>query len=627
METINQNNHAMTTRSKRKNRNSPNIILHITTTEDLDQVDSQQLMELSEEFLQEEEDKIYNRSKKRKCDNQDNEIDEIEEENELIDPEDEDDPDYIYPEMRDFIVPNEYLSSDEEDIPYHPRDVEEELFSQSYKNKNTDLMEKLDRSEKDLSIALASYINSRTDELEELSGDEDMNQEEDFLELSDRNIHSNINTSTSNTSKNQFILNKEEIFTTYDSKMRKHFLSLSLDEQRKIVEMEKNIKQINNDVIPIRYQVLESKMELKIKAIAIQKLNALKNLDSSSGEYYKIKTYLEGLMKIPFGKYKKLPITCQNSSQEIGEFMIQSNRILDQAVYGHGKAKAKILQILGKWISNPKSKGSVFAILGPMGNGKTTLVKEGIAQMIQRPFEFISLGGATDSSFLDGHSYTYEGSMPGKIVDILKKSGCLNPVIYFDELDKVSATPRGEEIINLLIHLTDFSQNDVFMDKYYADIPLDLSSAVFIFSLNSLEDLNPILRDRMMVIETDKLEEPDKVIISKKFMIPKILEEINLSSEQIIITEETIKFAIQEYSVEEGVRNLKRCYQTLLEKINIWRLLNFQGGNLTSLNFSPEVKEIFQKPLTFPLTVTPELLKNIMEETKKGDDIPFMMYS
>ena len=110
--------------------------------------------------------------------------------------------------------------------------------------------------------------------------------------------------STNNKSTNQFKLNKEEIFTTYDYKMRKHFLSLSKDEQRKILEIEKNIKQINNEVIPIRYQVLESKMDMKIKAIAIQKLNALKNLDSSSGEYYKIKTYLEGLMKIPFGKYK-----------------------------------------------------------------------------------------------------------------------------------------------------------------------------------------------------------------------------------------------------------------------------------------------------------------------------------
>ena len=117
-----------------------------------------------------------------------------------------------------------------------------------------------------------------------------------------------------------------------------------------------------------------------------------------------------------------------------------------------------------------------------MGNGKTTLIKEGVSKMIDRPFEFITLGGATDSSYLDGHSYTYEGSTPGKIVDILKNSSqCMNPVIYFDELDKVSCTNKGEEIINLLIHLTDFSQNDHFNDKYYSNVPLDLSKAYLYF--------------------------------------------------------------------------------------------------------------------------------------------------
>ena len=174
-------------------------------------------------------------------------------------------------------------------------------------------------------------------------------------------------------------------------------------------------------------------------------------------------------MQIPFGKYQHLPITKLNSPSEITDYMLKCSGILDSAVYSHPKAKSQILQIVGKWISNPQSKGSVFSIMGPMGNGKTTLVKEGIAKMINRPFEFISLGGATDSSLLDGHSYTYEGAIPGRIVEILKKSRCMNPVIYFDELDKVSNTPKGEEIINLLIHLTDFSQNDRFMDKYYSE--------------------------------------------------------------------------------------------------------------------------------------------------------------
>ena len=188
-------------------------------------------------------------------------------------------------------------------------------------------------------------------------------------------------------------------------------------------------------------------------------------------------------------------------------YLIKANNTLNKAVFGHKKAKCQILQIVSQWISNPRSKGSVFAIMGPMGNGKTTLVKEGIAKMINRP---------------------YEGSEPGKIVDILKKSKCMNPVIYFDELDKVSETPKGEEIINLLIHLTDFSQNDNFMDKYYNDIPLDLSKTLFIFSLNNITKVNPILRDRMYMIHTNKLEIQEKIIISKDYLIPSLCKEISI---------------------------------------------------------------------------------------------------
>ena len=126
-----------------------------------------------------------------------------------------------------------------------------------------------------------------------------------------------------------------------------------------------------------------------------------------------------------------------------------------------------ILQVLGKWIKNPSSLGNVLALQGPMGNGKTTLVKEGIAKAINRPFAFIALGGASDSAFFDGHSYTYEGSHWGRIIDILIESKCMNPVIYFDELDKVSETHKGDEIIHLLTHLTDPSQNSLFQDNYF----------------------------------------------------------------------------------------------------------------------------------------------------------------
>ena len=166
--------------------------------------------------------------------------------------------------------------------------------------------------------------------------------------------------------------------------------------------------------------ILNSDLDIKIKAIAIKKLETLENMERGSSEYNKLSNWIDGLVKIPFGKYKELPITLKDGQEKITEYIYNSSKLLNDAVYSHNKAKSQILQIVGQWISNPQAKGSVFSIVGPMGNGKTTLVKEGIAKMIGRPFTFISLGGATDSCFLDGHSYTYEGSIPGKIVEILK---------------------------------------------------------------------------------------------------------------------------------------------------------------------------------------------------------------
>ena len=132
--------------------------------------------------------------------------------------------------------------------------------------------------------------------------------------------------------------------------------------------------------------------------------------------------------------------------------------------------------MMGQWISNPSAMGTAIAIKGPMGTGKTTLVKDGISKILGREFAFIALGGTGDSSFLEGHSYTYEGSTWGKIAQILMDSKSMNPVIYFDELDKVSDTPKGEEIIGILTHLTDTSQNSQFHDKYFS-LKLILTSA------------------------------------------------------------------------------------------------------------------------------------------------------
>jgi hypothetical protein len=228
----------------------------------------------------------------------------------------------------------------------------------------------------------------------------------------------------------------------------------------------------------------------------------------------------------------------------------------------------------------------------------TSLIKEGVSKILGREFAFIALGGTGDASFLEGHSYTYEGSSWGKIVQILIDSKCMNPVIYFDELDKVSDTPRGEEIIGILTHLTDTSQNSQYHDKYFAELDFDLSKCLFIFSYNDESKVNPILRDRMYRINTKGYEPKEKIVIARDYLLPKIREQVNFKEEDIIIPDETIQYIVSNDSLtnqEAGVRNLKRCLEIIYTKINLFRLMK------------PE-SNIFGKDIdikvTFPFTVT-----------------------
>lgn len=373
--------------------------------------------------------------------------------------------------------------------------------------------------------------------------------------------------------------------------------NLSNKEQLKVM---KDLKEINRHVNidkPYRLALLESKIPAKLKAVALQKLNVLKYMDPGDNEYYKIKNWVDTFMRIPFGVYKEVSVKLEDGIETCHTFMQKSKDILDECVYGLNDAKLQILQMIGQWISNPSSLGTAIAINGPMGTGKTSLIKEGISKILGREFAFIALGGAGDSSFLDGHSYTYEGSTWGKIVQILINCKCMNPVIYFDELDKVSDTPRGEEIIGILTHLTDTSQNSQFHDKYFADVDFDLSKCLFIFSYNDETKVNPILRDRMYRIRTKGYDNKEKLIIARDYLLPKIREQVNFKNEDVIIPDETIQYIASSNSLtngESGVRNMKRCLEIIYTKLNLFRLVK------------PE-SNIFNKEISlnvsFPFTV------------------------
>lgn len=373
---------------------------------------------------------------------------------------------------------------------------------------------------------------------------------------------------------------------------------LSNKEQMKIM---KDLKEVNEQIqvnIPYRVSLLESQVPNKYKAAVMQKLNILKSMEPSDNEYYKIKNWVDAFMRIPFGRYKELDIKMDNGLDQCSDFMSTAVEKLDNCVYGLNDAKMQILQMIGQWISNPQAMGTAIAVQGPPGTGKTSLIKDGISKILGRDFSFLALGGASDSSFLEGHSYTYEGSTWGKIVQILMESKSMNPVIYFDELDKVSDTAKGEEIIGILTHLTDTTQNSAFHDKYFADIDFDLSKCLFIFSYNDESKVNPILKDRMYRIQTKGYSSKEKVIIANKYLLPKIREQVNFKEEDVIIPNETIEYIISSTGMtknEEGVRNLKRCLEIIHTKLNLFRLVKKDESNMIAKEISLDV--------SFPFTV------------------------
>ena len=380
---------------------------------------------------------------------------------------------------------------------------------------------------------------------------------------------------------------------------------LTHSEQRKIINNLKSVNKLTTIDKPYLLKLLECEnIPDDFKGIAMKKINALKVITESGGEYHKLKCWIDTFLRIPFGKISTLPINKTDSKESIQKYIQSSENILDKAVYGMKDAKMQFMQMLAQWISNPVSIGNSVAIRGPMGTGKTTLIKEGVSKLLNREFAFIALGGATDSSFLEGHSYTYEGSTYGKIIDILIQCKTSNPVIYFDELDKVSDSPRGEEIIGILTHLTDTTQNDKFHDKYFSEIDFDLSKCLFIFSYNDDSKVNPILKDRMYNIETKGYNVNEKIVICKKYLIPKLDKEFDLEIDDIIISNETVKIIVERYtSYEKGVRNLKRCVETIYSKLNLYHLMG-DTNKLFDENIIKDVK--------YPYKVTNEILEKLI---------------
>ena len=373
-------------------------------------------------------------------------------------------------------------------------------------------------------------------------------------------------------------------------------------ERQALIDLELEIRESKKPEMPVRFKILKSNLGQGAKYLVLNKLDQM-----DCFEDHKIQQWVDGLSTIPFSKYAAPIVTLDQGRSAVFSFLKQANTFMNNSIFGHKEAKAQILEYIAQYITNPRSNGKCLALQGPPGNGKTTLVRNGIAKAIGRPFAQISLGGANDVSVLSGHDFTYEGSQCGRICSILRETGIMNPIIYFDELDKVSSTHKGDDIYNFLCHLTDFSQNNVYHDKYYEGIDLDLSKAIFIFSFNDITKINPILLDRLHVIQTKGFNTVEKSSIAKDYLIPDLMKDIGLNTADISFDDEVLIDIINTHCRDEqGVRKLKRILEGMLTKLNI---LQFSKLEEDSIDLPYDIPG-----LTFPLTINHKIVSKLVVE-------------
>lgn len=354
----------------------------------------------------------------------------------------------------------------------------------------------------------------------------------------------------------------------------------------------KNNSLTNNHIKIIKEKLLEVENELGIKEYINKEDKSESDLNLNIIDFinYFIK---ESILLIQ---------EWQDSKKKKTDYLNYIEKTLNNSVYGHNESKNQIKRIIGQWM-NGQMKGQSFGLCGPPGVGKTSICKNGLAKCLvdengkTRPFAFLGLGGASNGSVLEGHSYTYLGSTWGKIVDILIETKCMNPIIYIDELDKVSKTEHGKEIISILTHLTDPVQNKEFNDKYFTGIPIDLSRVLFVFSYNHANNIDRILRDRIQEIHVKGLPKNDKIIISKKYVLPDIFKTVGFSKDEIHISKAQIGNIIDDYTYESGVRKLNEILFDIVRELNL--------------------KKIMNEDVKFPMTITNDFIKDIMKNKPK----------
>jgi len=325
-----------------------------------------------------------------------------------------------------------------------------------------------------------------------------------------------------------------------------------LNEQMKAIQRELGETDDQRDeILELEKRIRKTKLSKEARAKADAEVKKLRNMSPMSAESTVVRNYLDWLLSIPWGKARQKPIDLQKAED-----------ILEEDHFGLEKVKERIVEYLAVQARTGSLKGPILCLVGPPGVGKTSLAKS-IAKATGREYVRMSLGGVRDEAEIRGHRRTYIGSMPGKIIQSMKKAKTTNAFVLLDEIDKLGADWRGDPS-SALLEVLDPAQNSTFGD-HYLEVDYDLSQVMFVTTANSLNMPQPLL-DRMEIIRVSGYTEDEKVEIAKRHVLPKQLKDHGLKAGELVVPDETIRDLIRYYTREAGVRSLERALGGLARK-------------------------------------------------------------
>ena len=330
--------------------------------------------------------------------------------------------------------------------------------------------------------------------------------------------------------------------------------------------------QFSDALESMQYKFIHLQTSQENKSIILRRFRYLETLNSTSTEYQKNLNWLRHALNFPYDKMINLPkeIKLDASNQVISKYVSSVYDKINKFIYGMDDVKEELMAYVCKRISNPDGKDNILCLHGANGVGKTRLA-HGLAEALDLPIKTINLGSVNDVSYFTGHGFTYVDSEPGRIVQILNEMQCKNGIIYFDELDKVHQTDKGQAIYAFLTHLIDPTQNSKFQDVYLSGLELDVSKIFFVFSFNDENAIDATVKDRLKIIKIEEPSKKDKIHIAEQFIIPEICKNINYD---FPLDLKVIEKVVNQDKTKSGLRGIKRVLEDILGKLNVLRMLD-----------------------------------------------------